>query len=159
MKTKIKIILIIMSLRALQRGARQSPPVWGEIATGYRPRDDVKKDRQMKKKFKTILLVVLVTILVVPTLVGATRALAAQANPEVHRDLADGGYEINWWTIDGGGGESESAGGEYSIKGTIGQPDASNKTEGGTYALRGGFWVEGILSIFEYLINLPLVLR
>ena len=72
---------------------------------------------------------------------------------------AIGDYQINWWTIDGGGGTSESSGGQYVLKGTIGQHDANDTNEGGTYSLRGGFWVEGILAIYEYIINLPLVLR
>lgn len=99
----------------------------------------------MKTKRKTILIVILTLVLVVPTLVGATKAVAAT------------GYEINWWTIDGGGGES--TGGDYTLKGTIGQPDASDTTSGGDYTLRGGFWVEGILTIVEFIVNLPLVLR
>jgi hypothetical protein len=95
----------------------------------------------MKKKILIIILIVAVLVLAVPTLVG----------------MAANGYEINWWTVDGGGGES--SGGDYTLKGTIGQPDASNTLSGGDYALRGGFWVEGILTIVEFIVNLPLVLR
>ena len=55
-------------------------------------------------------------------------------------------YAINWYTIDGGGaGVSDaSAGGSYTLSGTIGQPDARNHPEpmeGGSYKLTGGFWV------------------
>ena len=96
---------------------------------------------KINTKLKFITLVFMITILL------TTTALAAN------------GYEINWWTVDGGGGTSESAGGQYVLRGAIGQPDAGNTTEGGVYTLRGGFWVDGILSIFEYIINLPLVLR
>jgi len=46
-------------------------------------------------------------------------------------------FSIDWFTIDGGGGTS--AGGVYSISGTIGQPDAGHLT-GGTFTLDGGFW-------------------
>jgi hypothetical protein len=46
-------------------------------------------------------------------------------------------YSIDWFTIDGGGGTS--AGGNYSLSGTIGQPDAGVMT-GGSYSLTGGFW-------------------
>lgn len=46
-------------------------------------------------------------------------------------------YSIDWFTIDGGGGTS--AGGAYSLSGTIGQPDAGAMT-GGNYSLTGGFW-------------------
>jgi len=48
-------------------------------------------------------------------------------------------YSIDWHTIDGGGGTS--TGGVYSVRGTIGQPDASQQTmTGGNYSLTGGFW-------------------
>lgn len=47
------------------------------------------------------------------------------------------GYGINWFTIDGGG--SASAGGTFSLSGTIGQPDAGTLS-GGSYSLAGGFW-------------------
>jgi hypothetical protein len=46
-------------------------------------------------------------------------------------------YAIDWFTIDGGGGQS--AGGVYTLNGTIGQPDAG-RSSGGSYTLRGGFW-------------------
>ena len=48
-------------------------------------------------------------------------------------------YSINWFTIDGGGGAS--AGGVYSIRGTIGQPDAGGPMTNGQYSVTGGFWV------------------
>ncbi len=46
-------------------------------------------------------------------------------------------YAINWFTIDGGGGQS--AGGVYTLASTIGQPDAGKLT-GSSNALHGGFW-------------------
>jgi len=49
-------------------------------------------------------------------------------------------YEINWHTIDGGGGTS--SGGQYILTGTIGQHDASY-SEGGQYEVLGGFWPGG----------------
>jgi hypothetical protein len=33
-----------------------------------------------------------------------------------------GDYDLSWWTVDNGGGDS--AGGTYTVNGTIGQPDA-----------------------------------
>ncbi len=51
-----------------------------------------------------------------------------------------GQYEINWYTIDGGGGRS--IGGPYELLGTIGQPDAA-WSKGGDYELLGGFWPGG----------------
>ena len=48
-------------------------------------------------------------------------------------------YSIDWFTIDGGGGTS--AGGPYSLSGTIGQPDANQQAmTGGNFSLSGGFW-------------------
>lgn len=46
-------------------------------------------------------------------------------------------FEIDWSTIDGGGGTS--TGGEFSLSGTVGQPDAGTMT-GGIFELVGGFW-------------------
>ncbi len=45
-------------------------------------------------------------------------------------------YEISWSTIDGGGGRS--AGGDFVLVGTIGQPD-TGEMSGGDYKLSGGF--------------------
>ena len=45
--------------------------------------------------------------------------------------------QIDWFTIDGGGGQS--SGGAYTLNGTIGQPDAATSS-GGSYTLHGGFW-------------------
>jgi hypothetical protein len=61
-------------------------------------------------------------------------------------ELADGrslasalgiGFDLSWWTIDGGGGAI--SGGGYTLDGTLGQPDAS-AMKGGGFALGGGFW-------------------
>ncbi len=54
-------------------------------------------------------------------------ALAAQAQE----------YSIEWFDVAGGGGTS--AGGVYSVSGTIGQPDAGTMS-GGNFSLQGGFW-------------------
>jgi hypothetical protein len=47
-------------------------------------------------------------------------------------------YSVDWHKIAGGGGTSSN--GQYSISGTIGQPDASAAMTGGNYSLTGGFW-------------------
>jgi len=46
-------------------------------------------------------------------------------------------FEINWYTVDGGGGTS--TGGPFTLSGTVGQPDAG-ALAGGSYTLVGGFW-------------------
>ena len=47
-------------------------------------------------------------------------------------------YEIDWHTIDGGGGTSTNA--QFSLSGTIGQPDAGTTLTNGQYSVTGGFW-------------------
>jgi hypothetical protein len=47
-------------------------------------------------------------------------------------------YTIDWYKIAGGGGTSTN--GQYSVSGTIGQPDASGAMSGGGYTVTGGFW-------------------
>jgi hypothetical protein len=64
------------------------------------------------------------------------------------------GYDLSWYTI--AGGATVSAGGSYSLDGSIGQPDAG-VLSGGTYQLNGGFW--GGASIAKYNIYLPLVMK
>ncbi len=48
-----------------------------------------------------------------------------------------GGYSLDWFTVDGGGGES--TGSAYSLSGAIGQADAG-ALSGSGYTLNGGFW-------------------
>jgi len=47
-------------------------------------------------------------------------------------------YNISWYKVAGGGGTS--AGGGYTLSGTIGQHDAGGPMTGGGYSLTGGFW-------------------
>jgi hypothetical protein len=52
-----------------------------------------------------------------------------------------GDYVLIKNTIDGGGGSS--AGGDFELTGTIGQPDAASQTASGNeFALAGGFWAQ-----------------
>ena len=69
--------------------------------------------------------------------------------------LADPGddYDLSWWTVDGGGGAL--SGGEYTLAGTAGQPDAA-VWQGGEYTLVGGFWGGAGA---EYSIYLPMTLK
>lgn len=61
-----------------------------------------------------------------------------------------GDYSVSWYTFDGGGGTS--AGGGYTLMGTIGQPDAGSHSGSG-YDLTGGFWAW----VARYLGYLPLI--
>ncbi len=56
-------------------------------------------------------------------------------------------YDLSWYTIDGGGGQS--TGGPYTLTGTIGQPDAAY-IRGGNYELLGGFWPGGPLCFVNF---------
>ena len=64
------------------------------------------------------------------------------------------GYDLSWYTIDGGGA-TFSTGSSYSLGGTIGQPDAGLMA-GGSYVLSGGFWVTSLSAHNMYL---PLTLK
>jgi len=67
--------------------------------------------------------------LAIPTLTALALACSITAQAQ--------NYSIDWYTIDGGGGTS--SGGQYTLMGTIGQPDAGTLS-GGPYVLQGGFW-------------------
>ncbi len=67
-----------------------------------------------------------------------------------------GGYDLSWWTVDGGGVTFNTENG-YSLGGTAGQPDAG-VWSGGEYSLAGGFWHGGVLSSIRR-VYLPLVMR
>ena len=47
-------------------------------------------------------------------------------------------FEIDWFTIDGGGGSA--SGGGFELQGTIGQFDAGTTMSNGQFELVGGFW-------------------
>src|ERR1041384_3037368 len=49
-----------------------------------------------------------------------------------------GAFDINWSTFNGVGGPS--VGGNFSLNGTIGQPDAGPSLSGGGFTITGGFW-------------------
>ena len=67
-----------------------------------------------------------------------------------------GGYDLSWWTVDGGGA-TFSGGGGYSLGGTAGQADAG-ALAGGSYTLSGGFWY-GEAAAGEGEIYLPIIMR
>lgn len=68
---------------------------------------------------------------------------------------SDDGYNLGWWTVDSGG-YTRSEGGDYTLAGTLGQPDAGGVLSGDEYRLFGGFW-SGFVE--KYGIYLPLILR
>jgi len=73
-----------------------------------------------------------------------------------------GCIDQSWWTLDGGGGRLESAGGKYALEGTIGQPDVSPELRGDDgIKLVGGFWGGALEQVIEYFnqVFLPLVMK
>ena len=86
-------------------------------------------------------LIVVVALLLLPALIlgGTAPALAQSGGP----------YDLTWSTVDGGG-VMFSAGGAYSLGGTVGQPDAG-PLAGGSYTLLGGFWGGAVVKYGTYL--------
>ncbi len=92
----------------------------------------VSKQKPMSMKRRTI--PISTAIIVLMTIVLALSARAAELDP---------GYQVNWWTVDSGGGAGDraSSGGGYSLSATFAQPDANpQQTMSSDYALTGGFW-------------------
>jgi hypothetical protein len=90
-------------------------------------------------------------LLIVVGLAIGQGSLSAAASPGAAPRAA--GYEISWYTVDGGGAMNVT-GGTYSLSGTIGQYDAG-RLSGGTYTLLGGFWVE----FGGFRLYLPLIMK
>jgi hypothetical protein len=76
-------------------------------------------------------------------------ALILAAFATTARAQSGGQFDLSWSTLHGGGGTSAgSAGGadttassQFTLTGTIGQPDAGTATlRGGQFSLTGGFW-------------------
>jgi len=69
------------------------------------------------------------------------------------------GYDVTWFTIDGGG-VMLSLGDGFSLGGTIGQADAGSLSGDG-YTLVGGFWGGGVPpgGPEAYNVCLPIVMR
>jgi hypothetical protein len=91
---------------------------------------------------------VIVIVVFTALLLMATKGTRADTN---------GTYDLTWFSIDGGGGQSSGSG--YALIGTLGQPDAG-VLSGGGYQLAGGFWPaatsqnQPVFSIY-----LPLVMK
>jgi hypothetical protein len=86
----------------------------------------------------------------------ATLALLIAASNSLALAQSDG-YDLDWWTVDGGGA-SPPLGTGYTLAGTIGQPDAAAWQDTG-YSLSGGFWISAALAAEEYAVYLPVVFR
>jgi hypothetical protein len=73
---------------------------------------------------------------------------------------AQSGYRLDWWTVDGGGGQLEGASG-YALLGIVGQPDAGAPLTSASYTVTGGLLVGAASAQPEpgHQIFLPLVVR
>jgi hypothetical protein len=80
--------------------------------------------------------------------------LLALLTPGVQAQSGDG-YDLTWWTVDGGGDALEADG--LALMGTVGQPDTGPALTGGGFTLTGGFW-PGSLALSHH-VYLPMVLR
>ena len=94
-------------------------------------------------------------LLILAALVLLAGSVLAQSGNGTSARLS-AGYDLSWWTVDGGGA-TFSTGGGYALGGTVGQPDAGVLTDG-DYTLTGGFWGGAAVTV-EYDTYLPLVLK
>lgn len=90
------------------------------------------------------------------TLLGLFALLMTIAMMVTVAAAADG-YDLSWWTVDGGGGTS--SGGDYTLSGTLGQPEAGAPLSAVEYTLTGGFWHGSTTPVAEMKIFLPLIVR
>ena len=72
-------------------------------------------------------------------------------------NVAPAQYEMDWWTVDGGGGTLSND--NYSLSGTAGQAEAGAALEGGSYTLIGGYWYGAGEESERFLLYLPLAMR
>ena len=86
--------------------------------------------------------------------------VASGPGPAPTPALAGAGYDLAWWTVDGGGSAMTGSAGSktYSLTGTAGQPDAGVLAQG-RFLLAGGFWAGGRFIPAGHQVYLPLVLR
>ncbi len=89
--------------------------------------------------------------------VVAGGVLIASASTDTASLAEEAVFEINRFTIDGGG-DMLSVGGGFELSGTIGQPDAG-VLSGGGFVLAGGFWFgqspgdgneDGAINLIDY---------
>jgi len=103
----------------------------------------------------TLIIALLSLVAARGVLAAASRAIIEdQPGQDQIRQPAQAGYDLSWWTVDGGGGVDNAASG-YVLGGTVGQPDAGLLTGSG-YVLSGGFWFGAGR---PYRVYLPLVVR
>jgi hypothetical protein len=101
----------------------------------------------------TTFLILVALLLLIGLALGVSLVERAQAQ-------SGDGYDLTWWTVDGGGA-TFSTGEGYTLGGTAGQPDAGAALTDGAYRLAGGFWSGAGAPVGPEMehVYLPLVLR
>ena len=75
-----------------------------------------------------------------PTFISLLLILALFLTTSMTQARSGGaGYDLSWWTVDGGGRTGGSQTHPYALGSTIGQHDAT-VWQGDGYTLAGGFW-------------------
>jgi hypothetical protein len=101
------------------------------------------------------LLIIGVLLLVAAIALAHLDTAAALQPPSTSCGTGSAGYDLAWWTVDGGG-TTFADGSGYVLGGTIGQPDAGVLGYG-IYMIRGGFWQSS--AVTGYVLYLPLAMR
>jgi hypothetical protein len=106
---------------------------------------------------RSVLVILIVGALLLPAIVAVAQPSEGSSTllPSGPLGTVGIGYDLSWWTVDGGG-TTFSRGGGYALGGTAGQPDAGSP-EGSGYTLDGGFWGGALTR--QYHVYLPLVMR
>lgn len=81
----------------------------------------------------------MVAVVVGVALVVSGAQAVGQVLPWTARAQSGGGYDLTWSTADSSGGSS--AGGEFELSGSAGQPDAGIAVGVGGYVGAGGYWI------------------
>jgi hypothetical protein len=96
------------------------------------------------KKYRVVLLCITILLLISLFTTPITRA-------------ALDAFELNWWTVDSGGGQT--SGGVFNLQGVSGQPDADS-SQGGDFSLASGYLGGASLQPpTQHRLFLPLVIK
>jgi hypothetical protein len=110
----------------------------------------VRNLRKAGKALSTCAVLLLVVAMSLVHLDAATMQAGSSA-----RGIEGTGYELTWWTVDGGG-TVFNEGGDYALGGSIGQWDAGVLAHG-IYVITGGFWQRS--AVTGHFLYLPLAVK
>lgn len=74
---------------------------------------------------------------------GADQAAPPASPSSASTQSRSNSYDIRWHSLSAGGGQATNPSGDFQLRGSIGQHDASpdHPAAGPSYSHRGGFWV------------------